>query len=112
MSAPAYHQVIKCQYKEIAELKALDASTFNKKLSNDQIDATIKLKSELQNWNLSLSHWTHAQMSQVKALNGWLVRCLMYEPEVVPDDSTPFSPGKIGALPVFVICKTVTNGQG
>ncbi|CAL0326969.1 unnamed protein product [Lupinus luteus] len=93
-----------CQYKENAELKALDASTFNRKLSNDQIDAAIKLKSELQNWNLSLSDWIHAQISHVKALNGWLVRCLMYEPEEVPDDSTPFSPGKIGAPPVFVIC--------
>ncbi|KAE9586686.1 hypothetical protein Lal_00004520 [Lupinus albus] len=92
------------QYKEIAELKALDASTFNRKLGNDQIDAAIKLKSELQIWNLRLSDWIHAQISQVKALNGWLVRCLMYEPEEVPDDSTPFSPGKIGAPPVFVIC--------
>ncbi|OIW14796.1 hypothetical protein TanjilG_05417 [Lupinus angustifolius] len=94
----------RCQYKEIAELKAFDASTFDRNLSNDQIDAAIKLKSELQNWNLSLSDWIHAQISHVKALNGWLVRCLMYEPEEVPDDSTPFSPSKIGAPPVFVIC--------
>ncbi|KAE9603512.1 hypothetical protein Lalb_Chr11g0061701 [Lupinus albus] len=103
----------RCQYKEIAEAKALDASTFNRKLSSGQIDAAIKLKSVLQNWNLSFSNWINAQKSHVKALNDWLVRCLMYEPEEVPDDSTPLSPDNIGVPPVFVICnkwaRTVDN---
>ena len=94
----------RCQYQEIAEAKTLDASTFNKKLGRGHIDAAIKLKSELQNWNLSFSDWIHAQKCHVKALNGWLVRCLLYEPEELPDDTTPFSPSKIGAPPVFVIC--------
>ncbi|CAL0305883.1 unnamed protein product [Lupinus luteus] len=93
----------RCQYKEIAEAKALDASTFNRELSSGQIDAAIKLKSVLQNWNLSFSNWIHAQKSHVKALNGWLVRCLMYVPEEVPDGSTPLSPDNIGMPPVFVI---------
>ncbi|XP_061372802.1 protein ALTERED PHOSPHATE STARVATION RESPONSE 1-like [Gastrolobium bilobum] len=92
------------QYQEIAEARTLDASSLNKKLGNSHLDAAIKLKSEVQNWNLSFSDWIHAQKSHVKALNGWLVRCLLYEPEEIPDDSTPFSPGKIGAPPVFVIC--------
>ncbi|RDX79975.1 Nitrate regulatory gene2 protein, partial [Mucuna pruriens] len=94
----------KCQYKEIVEAKTLDASSLNGKHGNAHIDATIKLKSEVQKWNLSFLDWIHAQKSHVKALNGWLVRCLLYEPEEVPDDSTPFSPSKIGAPPVFVIC--------
>ncbi|OIV97577.1 hypothetical protein TanjilG_12334 [Lupinus angustifolius] len=96
-------------YKEIAEAKALDASTFNRKLSSGQIDAAIKLKSVLQHWNLTFSNWIHAQKSHVKALNGWLVRCLMYEPEQVPDDSPPLSPHNIGVPPVFVICDKWTR---
>lgn len=95
----------RCQYQEIAETKTLDASSLNRKLGNANIDAAIKLKSEVQKWSLSFSDWIHAQKSHVKALNGWLVRCLMCEPEEIPDDdSTPFSPSKIGAPPVFVIC--------
>lgn len=94
----------KCQYQEIVEAKVLVASSLNRKSGNAHIDATIKLKSEVQKWNLSFLDWIHAQKSQVKALNGWLVRCLLYEPEEVPDDSTPFCPSKIGAPPVFVIC--------
>lgn len=94
----------KCQYQQIVEAKTLDASSLNTKPGNAHIDATIKLKSEVQKWNLSFLDWIHAQRSHVKALNGWLVRCLLYEPEEVPDDSTPFSPSKIGAPPVFVIC--------
>lgn len=94
----------KCQYQQIVEAKTLDALSLNTKPGNAHIDATIKLKSEVQKWNLSFLDWIHAQRSHVKALNGWLVRCLLYEPEEVPDDSTPFSPSKIGAPPVFVIC--------
>ncbi|XP_020219753.1 nitrate regulatory gene2 protein [Cajanus cajan] len=94
----------KRQYQQIVEAKTLDASSLNKKLGNVHIDATLRLKSEVQKWNLSFLDWIHAQKSLVKALNGWLVRCLLYEPEEVPDDSTPFSPSKIGAPPVFVIC--------
>ncbi|KAL0913994.1 hypothetical protein M5K25_017489 [Dendrobium thyrsiflorum] len=39
----------------------------------------------------------------VKALNSWLVLCLHYEPEVTADGIPPYSPGRIGAPPVFVI---------
>ncbi|XP_014499650.1 nitrate regulatory gene2 protein [Vigna radiata var. radiata] len=94
----------KCQYQKIVEGKTLDASSLSRKHGSDHIDATMKLKSEIQKWNLSFLDWIQAQKSHVKALNGWLVRCLLYEPEEVPDDSTPFSPSKIGAPPVFVIC--------
>ncbi|KAK7283783.1 hypothetical protein RIF29_13529 [Crotalaria pallida] len=94
----------KCQYKKIAEAKSMDASSFNRKLSNSHLDEVIKLKSEIQNWNLCFSDWIYSQKSHVKALNGWLIRCLMYAPEEIPDDTAPFSPGKLGAPPVFVIC--------
>ncbi|KAK6129424.1 hypothetical protein DH2020_036826 [Rehmannia glutinosa] len=38
-----------------------------------------------------------------RALNNWLMKCLLV-PEETPDGIVPFSPGRIGAPPVFVIC--------
>ncbi|CAL0303484.1 unnamed protein product [Lupinus luteus] len=95
----------RCQYKVIAEARSLDVSSFNIKVNNSHLDEAIRLKSELQKWNLSFSDWIYAQKSHVKALNSWLLRCLMYEPEEIPDGASPFSPEKIDdAPPVLVIC--------
>ncbi|XP_020216295.1 nitrate regulatory gene2 protein [Cajanus cajan] len=102
-----WKEMLECyrsQYKEIAEAKSVDASSFSRKPSNSHLDELIKLKSEVQNWNLSFSDWIYTQKAHVKALNGWLVRCLPYEPEELLDGTPPFSPARIGAPPVFVIC--------
>ncbi|CAJ2642868.1 unnamed protein product [Trifolium pratense] len=90
---------LQCQEIVNNETKALSVSSFNRKPCSANIAAAIELKSELQKWSLSFLDWIQAQKSQVKGLNDWLVRCLMYEPEEIPDDSTP-----VGAPPVFVIC--------
>ncbi|XP_058785506.1 nitrate regulatory gene2 protein [Vicia villosa] len=89
----------KLQYQKIVETKALDVSTFNRKPCNANIEAAIQLKSELQKWILSFLDWIQAQKSLVKSLNDWLVRCLMYEPEEILDDSATFD-----APHVFVTC--------
>lgn len=89
----------KLQYQKTVETKALDVSTFNIKPCNASIEAAIQLKSELQKWILSLLDWIQAQKYLVKALNDWLVRCLMYEPEEMLDDSVTFNGPQ-----VFVIC--------
>lgn len=44
------------------------------------------------------------QKSFVESLNGWLLRCLKYEPYETPDGPVPYSPGQLGAPPFFVIC--------
>ncbi|KAF9622241.1 hypothetical protein IFM89_030283 [Coptis chinensis] len=87
------------QCQAIAEAKNLDAITSNKNL-----DATMKLEHELLNWISSFTCWIGAQKGYVRALNGWLLKCLFYEPEETADGIVPFSPGRIGAPPVFVIC--------
>ncbi|EXB56345.1 hypothetical protein L484_024887 [Morus notabilis] len=93
----------KSQYQAVAEAKGLDAITYDGKLNNADLKAAIQLKLELQTWNLSFSNWVFTQKDYVKSLNGWLVRCLLYEPEETPDGLIPFSPGRLGAPPVFVI---------
>lgn len=88
----------------IAEAKNLDAIAFNRKLNDTHLEASVQLELELLNWILRFSSWVIAQKAFVKALNSWLLKCLLYEPEETPDGLAPFSPGRIGAPPVFVIC--------
>ncbi|KAK9023064.1 hypothetical protein V6N11_003295 [Hibiscus sabdariffa] len=58
-----------CQYQKLTEAKCLDAITLNENLNDTHLEVTMKLKLELQNWNLSFSSWIEAQRGYVKALN-------------------------------------------
>lgn len=43
-------------------------------------------------------------------MNNWLLKCLLYEPEETADGIVPFSPSRIGAPPIFVICNQWSQG--
>lgn len=88
----------------IGEAKQLDAIASHKHFSDAHLDATLQLEHELLNWTLSFSCWVSAQKGYVRALNNWLMKCLLYVPEETDDGIAPFSPGRIGAPPIFVIC--------
>lgn len=92
-----------CQCKKVMEAKCLDVIDLNGKLNDAHLEVAIKLKLELQNLSLSFSSWIEAQRGYVKALNGWVRRCLLYEPEETTDAVSPSCPGRCGAHPVFVI---------
>ncbi|XP_028766497.1 nitrate regulatory gene2 protein [Neltuma alba] len=96
----------RCQNQGIEEAKSLEACSLDRKqISKEHVDAAIRVKCELQKWNLSFSEWVYAQKCQVKALNGWLLRWLPYEAgEEIGEGEGPLSPSKIGAPSVFVIC--------
>lgn len=96
----------KSQYQAVAEVKSLDAKaiTYNERLNNTDLEAAIQLKLEFQTWNLNFCNWIFAQKDYIKSLNCWLTRCLLYEPEETPDGLIPFSPGRLGAPTIFVIC--------
>ncbi|XP_062186253.1 protein ROLLING AND ERECT LEAF 2-like [Phragmites australis] len=64
----------------------------------------MELELELIKWIVNFSSWVNAQRNFVKALNGWLALCLDYEPEEADNGAPSYSPGKIGAPLVFVIC--------
>lgn len=93
----------RAQCQVIMEARGL-SPTGSGKLSDDHLEVTLQLEHELINWTFRFSSWVQAQKSYVRALNGWLLKCLLYEPEETPDGVVPFSPGRIGAPPVFVIC--------
>ncbi|WCJ39992.1 hypothetical protein M5689_020931 [Euphorbia peplus] len=92
------------QCQAIRESKGLGSSGSGKKLGDDHLRATLQLEHDLVSWISSFSCWVGAQKGYVKALNNWLGRCLLYEPEETPDGIPPYSPGRMGAPPVFVIC--------
>ncbi|TVU14887.1 hypothetical protein EJB05_38384, partial [Eragrostis curvula] len=67
-------------------------------------DLAIELELELIKWIINFSSWVNAQRNFVKALNGWLALCLNNEPEEACNGVSSYSPGRIGAPLVFVIC--------
>ncbi|VFQ67796.1 unnamed protein product [Cuscuta campestris] len=92
------------QCHAIVEAKRLDAIANKKQFSDAHLEATLHLEHDLLNWTLRFSCWISAQRGYIRALNHWLMKCLLYVPEETPDGIVPFSPGRIGAPPVFVIC--------
>ncbi|KAG6589041.1 Protein ALTERED PHOSPHATE STARVATION RESPONSE 1, partial [Cucurbita argyrosperma subsp. sororia] len=95
----------RAQYKAISESKSFGRIGSGKcNDSEAHLEATKELEHELLNWTISFSSWISAQKGYVRVLNNWLLKCLLYEPEDTPDGLAPFSPGRIGAPLVFVIC--------
>ena len=95
----------KSQHQKVTESKGLDAILSSEKLLEADVKTVIHLKLELQTWSLSFSNWVSTQKDFIKSLNGWLTRCLLYEPEEEsPDGPIPFSPGRLGAPAIFVVC--------
>ncbi|KAL9274172.1 ALTERED PHOSPHATE STARVATION RESPONSE 1-like protein [Drosera capensis] len=84
--------------------KGLDAVASSNGPSDAHLEATMQLEHDLIDWTLSFSNWVEAQRDYVQALNNWLLNCLPSEPEETVDGIAPFSPGRAGAPPIFVIC--------
>ncbi|KAK9663867.1 hypothetical protein RND81_14G003600 [Saponaria officinalis] len=102
-----WNLMLKChkkQFQGILETKtrSLRANTGLRRDSSER--ATIQLEAELLKWHQHFNNWIEMQRSYAQTLNGWLERCIQYEPEVTSDGVMPFSPGRYGAPPVFVMC--------
>lgn len=94
------HQI---QRQAISEAKNLDSIISGGKNIGE---FAMELEVESTKWIVSFSSWISSQRNFVKSLNGWLALCLNYEPKETPDGIPPYSPGRIGAPPVFVICNS------
>lgn len=93
------------QNQIIAEAKSLGSSVCGRVASESHQRATIRLENELHKWHTSFSNWIAAQKAYVQALNGWLLKCIIQEPEGSLKERIPFSPRRLGAPPIFSICK-------
>lgn len=99
--------MLKCHQKQFqavmeSKVRSLKANTGFQKDSG--LKATLDLEMELLNWCDRFNNWVHTQKSYVESLNEWLLKCLLQEQEETPDGPAPFSPSRIGAPPIFVIC--------
>ncbi|KAG6502882.1 protein ALTERED PHOSPHATE STARVATION RESPONSE 1-like [Zingiber officinale] len=93
------------QYQAISETKNMDSIVSGGKLSDNTHPDTVKqLELAMAEWIANFSAWVSAQKIYISALNEWLKKGIHYEPEVTDDGVVPFSPGRLGAPPVFVIC--------
>ncbi|CAG7898154.1 unnamed protein product [Brassica rapa] len=102
-----WKEMLEChqsQCQAIKEARGLGSIRASKKLGDEHLEATSLLGHELINWIMGFSSWVSAQKCYVRELNKWLMKCLLYEPEETADGIAPFSPGRLGAPPIFVIC--------
>ncbi|KAK9064487.1 hypothetical protein SSX86_015869 [Deinandra increscens subsp. villosa] len=102
-----WRSMLECHHSQcqaIGAAKRLDAIASSKHFSDDSLEATLQLEHELLNWTLRFSCWFGAQKGFVTSLNNWLLKCLLYVPEETADGPVPFSPSRIGAPTVFIIC--------
>lgn len=102
-----WKSMLECHHNQcqaILEAKNLDGIASLKHTSEAHIEATSQLEHEVIKWTVGFLCWIGAQKCYVRALNNWLMKCLLYVPEETPDGMAPFSPGRMGAPPVFVIC--------
>ncbi|XP_009618354.1 nitrate regulatory gene2 protein [Nicotiana tomentosiformis] len=102
-----WRSMLSCHQKQFqavmeSKTRALKANTGFQRDSS--VRATLELEMQLSSWCSHFNDWICSQKSYVESLNGWLLRCLKYELEETPDGPVPFSPGRLGAPPVFVIC--------
>lgn len=99
--------MLKCHQKQFqaimeSKVRVLKANTGSR--GESSLRATVALEIELLNWCSCFNQWVNAQKSYVESLNGWLLRCIDSKPEETADGVAPFSPSRMGAPAVFVIC--------
>ncbi|XP_062208154.1 protein ROLLING AND ERECT LEAF 2-like [Phragmites australis] len=99
-------QLLAIQDSKIHRLKAITISQ-----SSVASMASVELGRELTRWYRCFNKWISSQRSYIEALNGWLRKWLPeVQEEVTADGIPPFSPGRLGAPPVFVISNDWLQG--
>ncbi|XP_071697456.1 uncharacterized protein [Rutidosis leptorrhynchoides] len=93
------------QCEALGAAKRIDAAIASHKHTDDaSLEATLQLEHELLNWAIRFCCWFRAHKGFVRSLNEWLLQCLIYEPEETVDGPVPYSPGRIGAPLIFIVC--------
>ncbi|KVH46568.1 protein of unknown function DUF630 [Cynara cardunculus var. scolymus] len=99
-----WQSVVKCHRKQFEAFMESRSRTLRANTSLVSLRAVLELQTVLITWCQHFNDWIDAQKSYVDSLNGWLQHCIDHEPEVTIDGEIPYSPGRIGAPPIFVIC--------
>ncbi|KAF8405707.1 hypothetical protein HHK36_007784 [Tetracentron sinense] len=107
-----WKSMLKChqkQFQAIMERKGLILIGNTGVRGDSSLRATVELEMELLNWCTRFNDWINTQKAYVESLNEWLLRCLLQEREETIDGVAPFSPSRVGAPPVFIICNDWYN---
>jgi hypothetical protein len=92
-------QLLAMRESKFQQLKAMTISH-----SSVASTASKDLERELTKWYRSFNKWISSQRAYVEALNGWLKKWLPeVQEELTADGVPPFSPGRLGCPPVFII---------
>ncbi|KAF9682633.1 hypothetical protein SADUNF_Sadunf05G0129200 [Salix dunnii] len=98
-----WKSMLKCHQKQFQAI--MESKVRSLKAQRDSgLKAIVELEMELINWCTCFNNWINTQKSYVGSLNRWLSCNLHEEPEETPDGIAPFSPSRIGAPRIFVIC--------
>ncbi|CAN1240433.1 Protein ALTERED PHOSPHATE STARVATION RESPONSE 1 [Linum grandiflorum] len=108
-----WRSMLRCHQKQFqaimeSKVRSLKANTLQR---DSGLKATLELEMELVEWCSRFNNWIKTQKSYVESLNGWLLRCIVQEPEETADGVAPFSPSRMGAPPIFVICNDWYEGM-
>nr|CAB3454123.1 unnamed protein product [Digitaria exilis] len=95
------HQI---QLHAISQAKNIDSMIDAAKFGDTHMDLIKQLELQLLDWINCFAAWVSAQKNYVHTMNLWLRKGVDYEPEETEDGAPPFSPGRLGAPPIFVIC--------
>lgn len=103
------HQI---QLHAISQAKNIDSMIDAARFGEDHMDLIKHLELQLLDWTTCFAGWVNAQKNYVSTLNDWLRKGVEYVPEETDDGVPPFSPGRLGAPPIFVICNNWAAGVG
>ncbi|KAL1326966.1 hypothetical protein HN51_037072 [Arachis hypogaea] len=72
-------------------------------------DILVQLHEEIEIFGLSFANWINSHTSYVEAVNGWLQNCILH-PRERSKSRRPFSPRRVLAPPIFVLCRDWSVG--
>ncbi|KAI4989573.1 hypothetical protein ZWY2020_036890 [Hordeum vulgare] len=101
------HQI---QLHAISQAKNIDSMIDTARFGEDHMALIKSLELQLLDWTTCFAGWVAAQKNYVSTLNEWLLKGVDYVPEETDDGVPPFSPGRLGAPPIFVICNNWAAG--
>ncbi|KAK9054255.1 hypothetical protein SSX86_025333 [Deinandra increscens subsp. villosa] len=102
-----WQSIVRCHRRQFEAIMESRSRTLrvNTSLESDlSLRTTLELETGLVMWAQDFNNWINAQKSYVNSLNGWLEQCIDHEREVTIDGEVPYSPGRLGAPPIFIIC--------
>ncbi|CAL5000659.1 unnamed protein product [Urochloa decumbens] len=101
-----WHTISEChqiQCHVLSHAKDIDSTVAAARFNEDDMDLIKHLEVQLLDLTFNLARWFNAQKSYAIYLNEWLKKGIEYVPEVTDDGVPPFSPGHLGAPPIFSI---------